>query len=194
MSLDTTSKRIIAVSIIVIISCFLPWWVLFSEYIPGSGESSYLVFISNPFLDSFVKFFYFGPEINLFSSMLHLNFYKSDAAASIVLLIAAIITLIGGVIGIISLGNKKIVLIAAAIVLVGVLIYLIGLAVGELPGLIDPTYFSDNGLNPIFGTHIRDFGVDEASDTFGISFGPIIAGLAGLALLILGLKSTKNRY
>lgn len=193
MRSDTTSKRIILASIIVIISCFLPWWGLITEYMPSSGDSSYVIFISNPMLDSFLKFFFFGPEVNL-TLALALDFYSPDATASILLLIALIITLVGGALGIISLGNKKVALIAAALVLVGVLLYIIFLAVGQLPGFMDPNYFSDNGLNPIFGTHIRDFGADKASDTFGISAGPIIAALSGLVLLILAFKSTKTSY
>lgn len=193
MRLDSTSKRIILASIVVILSCFLPWWGLFSEYIPNSGDSSYLIFISNPILDSFLKFIFIGPEVNL-TLALALDFYSADATASILLLIALIITLIGGALGIISLGNKKVALIAAALVLVGVLMYIIFLAVGQFPGFIDPEYFSDNELIPIFGTHIRDFGLDKASDTFGISAGPIIAGLSGLVLLYLAFKSTKYSY
>jgi hypothetical protein len=192
MRSDTTSKRIILASIIVIISCFLPWWGLFSEFIPNSGENAYIIFVSNPFFDSFLKVFFFGQDT--FDLTNGLSGFVGDNAASIVLLVAVIITLVGGALGIISLGNKKIALIAAGLVLVGVLIYIICLAVGQLPGLVNPEYFTDNGLNPIFGTHVRSVLFGKTSDTFGINIGPILAGLAGLALLILAFKSTKTSY
>ncbi len=193
MKSDTT-KWIILSSILVIISCFLPWWGLFCEYIPISGSSSYIFFLSNPFFDNFVKVIFIGPSTFDLDDGLT-NVFNGGQAASIILLIGVIITLIGGALGIISLGNKKIALIGAALVFAGIIIYIIGLLLGELPGMINPTYFTENELSPIFGKHIRTINIfNKASDTFGVSIGLILAAIGGTGLLISGFRSTKSRY
>ncbi|MBD3228740.1 MAG: hypothetical protein GF329_11195 [Candidatus Lokiarchaeota archaeon] len=187
-----SSKKItIIASLLIIIACFLPWWGLICTFIPSSGERSYAFFISNPFFDSFVKVLvmYTEGSFTAAPSTILSGFTDTSFVAPFPLLLAVIIALIGGVIGLISFGNKKIAIVGSLVVLVGVILFIIFIATGTIPGGIDPTYFTDNGLNAFFGSFTRDVLLfHNANDLFGISFGPILALVGGLALLYGGFK------
>ncbi|MHA1249994.1 MAG: hypothetical protein ACTSRP_08405 [Candidatus Helarchaeota archaeon] len=172
MNNGTIKKIVIISAILIILSCFLPWWNLFCEVIPDSGDRSYALFISNPLFDSYIKIFitYTNDSSIIQGDLILQGVLDSNYTAQIPLLICVIVTLIGGIIGLISFGKKKIILISGLIALLGVILYIIFMATGTEPSGIDPNYFTDNNLVPIFGTFSREIffivKIGDATDIF----------------------------
>ncbi|MDD1778250.1 MAG: hypothetical protein LUQ65_08785 [Candidatus Helarchaeota archaeon] len=184
-------KRAIAIAaLLVIIASFLPWWWLFSEAIPSGADKTYGIFLSNPFFGNFFQMFYIFSENSSVLDLLtvHGSFVDLSITAPITLLIAVIISLIGGIIGLISLGKRKIAALGGLLVVLGVILYIVFVATGSMPGGVSLSYLNSEGLNPLLGTFNRSELGTQYNHFFGIAIGCILALIGGLALLFSGLK------
>ncbi|NHI91121.1 MAG: hypothetical protein EAX96_01375 [Candidatus Lokiarchaeota archaeon] len=187
-----SSKPVIFAGIIGILACFLPWWLLFGEAIPSSGGSSYIIYLGNPFGGNYINILSIftgdGSWINTIIS--NAIFLDTDVTANVSLLIAVIISLIGGVIAIISMGkNKVIAIIGGVLLLAGAALYILFIALGIVPPGIKASFFTDNNLNLIAGQGTQEITLWGRFDFFySISFGCIICLIAGIIVLIASLR------
>ena len=183
-------KAIVIAAILVMLSCFLPWWWLFSEAIPSGADKTYGIFLSNPFSGNFFQMFYIFSENSSILDLLtvHGSFLDLNITAPITLLIAVIISLIGGIIGLISLGKRKVAAVGGLLVVLGVILYIVFVVTGTVPGGVSLSYLNSEGLNPLFGTFDRNVLGTQYNHIFGISIGCIMALIFGLVLLFSGLS------
>lgn len=183
------TKWITIAALIVILACFLPWWALFSEAIPSGYDRTYTLFWSTPiFGDLQTLVTIFTPNSNVFDLLtINSGFLDRTITGPIALLISVILTLLGGIIGIISMRKKKIALIGGLLAVVGVVLYAIFIALGILPSGVDPAFFESNNLNPLFGTLDRTIG-SQLNHIFGLSLGWLLSLIFGFVLLFAAFK------
>ncbi|MHA1798868.1 MAG: hypothetical protein ACTSVY_10530 [Candidatus Helarchaeota archaeon] len=185
-----STKLIIITAIIAIIACFLPWWMLISEAVPSSGDRTYSLFFSNPFQGNYLLQTLFFTANSSFLDILAINgsFIDTSITANNLLLMPVIISLVGGFVGIFSIGKKKIALVAGLLVIIGALLYVLFINFGILPAGVNITGFQDANLNPIFGTYDRSSVGTNFNHFFGISIGCIMALIAGIIMVIASFK------
>ena len=179
------TKMIVITALLVIVACFLPWWVLMSVAIPSTGDKSYSLFLSNPFYGDFQVYLYMytaGSSV-IDIVFIHGSFLDINVPASAFLLVAIIIALAGGVLGVLSTGKKKVALISSILVILGPVLYLIFILIGTLPGGVNASYFESQGLNPLFGTFDRSVFTTNFNHYFG-AIGCILTLILGVILLI----------
>ena len=184
---DGAKKPVIIACIIVIIMCLIPWWSIFME-INVSDELTYLALSVNPFYSGFAFLgALIGNDSGWWAILLSGSAFSFGTGGHMAYLIAVIVSLIGAIIGIIGMGKKNITIVAGLLVLAGALLYMLFLYMGfQLTG-VDMTFFTDNGVNPMWGTY-----TDTTFDiryTFGISIGCIVTLITGVVILFLSAKA-----
>ncbi len=183
---DGATKPIIIASILAIIMCFLPWWTMFIEA-DISGEITYLTLNFNPIYGAFTMLAALVSNATSFwSTLLGTGTLSLGTASDTLYLVAVIIVIVGGVIGIIGFGKKKITIVAGIVVIAGALLFILFLYMGLQITGINMDFFTNNDLNPIWGTYNPGSNFDYS---FGMSFGAIGALITGIAILILSAKA-----
>jgi len=184
---DGATKPIIIACIIAIVACFIPWWSIFME-INVSNELTYIALSANPFYSGFAMMTaLIGNDSAWWAILLAGSAFSFGTAGNIAYMIAVIITLVGAIIGIIGLGKKNITILAGILVIAGALLYLLFLYMSlQLTG-VDMTFFTDHGLNPMWGSYTDTF--FDIRYTYGLSVGCIMALVTGVAILVLSAKA-----
>jgi len=186
------SKTVIVAAALGIIACFLPWWWLFGEAVPNSGDSSYLIYLGNPFSGNYINLLSIytqdGSWINTIIS--NATFLDPDVGANMFLLVAVIVSLIGGVIGVISLGkNKTVGIVGGVILLAGAALYILFISLGNVHPGIKATFFTDNNLNYLAGQGAQDIFLFGTFNFFySISFGCFICLGSGIVVIIASAR------
>ncbi|MHA1265357.1 MAG: hypothetical protein ACTSRS_09005 [Candidatus Helarchaeota archaeon] len=177
-------------ALLVIIACFLPWWGLFSEAIPSGYDKTYTLFLSTPLFGDYQTLItVYTANSNVFDLfVINTGFLDRSIPASVELLIAVIISLLGGVVGLLSFRRKKGALIGGVLAIVGVALYMVFITMGILPAGVDASYFESQGLNPLFGTFTRNPPGTTYNHLFGLSIGCIGALVFGVILFLSAFK------
>ena len=190
---DDSTKKIIIISVIIIILTFLPWWSFFTEAVPDSGDRLYSLYSSNPFYGNFLSFIYFfAINANLIDlAVMQGTLYDTDVLFNMYSMIGVIMALAGGIIGVCSMGKKKVALVGGLLAIGGASVYMLMLYVGIMPPAFNYSAFQGENLNPIWGsfsdTNILAPGTNF-NHYFGVSIGCIGCLITGILLFIFSFK------
>ena len=183
------SKGVLFLSFLILIACFLPWWTLCTT----SGTVTYLV-ISIPFFQNWhieLLFVPIGTGIIPGNPGTLDGLINWNIQGSFYPILAVIISLLGGILGILSFGKKEITRIAGALVVAGTLIYIILIAFRILPPGVDATFYTSEGITPLFGIITSNI-APQFQHIFGVSLGCYLTLCFGILLILISYKSSDH--